>query len=126
MVLCRVFGMFGAMFVACFVASIGRILWLVDKGCSGMVSSQKLVCTGAAKELSGTPVRGSHAIACLGSNFQSSGTQFAWVSKQLRSPCILGYAIAWIFTQLRSPCTMSNLQLRTTITSSSELRFGCS
>ena len=28
------------MFVACFVASIGRILWPVDKGCSGMVSGQ--------------------------------------------------------------------------------------
>ena len=37
MVLCRVFGMFGAVFVACFVASIGRIMWPVDKGSSGMV-----------------------------------------------------------------------------------------
>ena len=62
MVLCRVFGMFGAVFVACFVALIGRILWHVDKGCSGMVSSQKLTCTGAAKELSGMPVCGSHAL----------------------------------------------------------------
>ena len=40
MVLCRVFGMFGAVFMACFVASIGRILWQVDKGCFGMVSDQ--------------------------------------------------------------------------------------
>ena len=31
MVLCRVFGMFDAVFVARFVASIGRILWPVDK-----------------------------------------------------------------------------------------------
>ena len=45
MVLCRVFGMFGVVFVACFVASIGRILWPVDKGCSRMVSGQKLACT---------------------------------------------------------------------------------
>ena len=58
MVLCRVFGMFGVMFVVCFVASIGRILWPVDKGCFEMVSGQKLACTRAAKELSGTPLRG--------------------------------------------------------------------
>ena len=49
MVLCRVFGMFGVKFVACFVASIGRILWPVDKGCFEMVSGQKSVCTEAAK-----------------------------------------------------------------------------
>ena len=61
MVLCRVFGMFGIMFVACF----GRIMWSVDKGYSGMVSGQKLVHTRAAKELSGTPGRGSHAVAWL-------------------------------------------------------------
>ena len=71
MVLCRVFGMFGAVFVA----SIMRILWPVDKGCSGMVSGQKLACTGAAKELFGTLVRGSHTIAWLGSNLQHSSTQ---------------------------------------------------
>ena len=58
--------MFGTMFMVCFVASIGRLMWPVDKGCSGMVSGKKLACTGAAKELSGTPVRGSHAIAWLG------------------------------------------------------------
>ena len=69
--LCRVFGMFGTMFVACFVASIGKIMWPVDKGYSEMVSGQKLACTGASKELSGTPGRGSHAIAWLGA---SSGT----------------------------------------------------
>ena len=79
MVLCRVFGMFGAVFVACFVAcfvaSIERILWPVDKGCSKMVSGQKLECNGAAKELSRMPMRGSHAIAWMGSNLQPSGTQ---------------------------------------------------
>ena len=63
-VLCRVFGMFCAVFMACFVASIGRILWPVDKGCSGV----KMVCSGASKELSSTLLRGSHAIAWLGSN----------------------------------------------------------
>ena len=62
MVLCRVFGMFDTMFVACF----GRIMWSVDKGCSGMVSGQKMACTRATKELSGTPGCGSHAVAWLG------------------------------------------------------------
>ena len=76
MVLCRVFGMFCAMFVACFVASIGKIMWPMDKGCFGMVSSKKLACTGVAKALFGTPVCGSHAIAWLGSNLQPFGTQF--------------------------------------------------
>ena len=71
MVLCCVFDMFGTMFVVCFVASIGRIMWPMDKGCSRMVSDQKLACTGAAKELSGTSGRGSHAVAWLGA---SSGT----------------------------------------------------
>ena len=60
------------MFVACYVASIGRILSPVDNGSSGMVLGRKMACTGAAKELSGTPVCGSHAIAWLGI---SSGTQ---------------------------------------------------
>ena len=46
------------MFVACYVASIGRILWPVDKSCSWMVSGRKLACTEAAKELSSTSVRG--------------------------------------------------------------------
>ena len=63
MILCRVFGMFGAMFMAWFVASIGRIMWPVEKCCSGMVSGQKLACSEATKELFGTSVRGSHAIA---------------------------------------------------------------
>ena len=59
------------MFVACFVASNGRILLPVDKGCSRMVSGRKLACTGAAKELYGTPGHGSHVVAWLGA---SSGT----------------------------------------------------
>ena len=59
------------MFVACFVTSNGRILLSVDKGCSGMVSGGKPACTGAAKELSGTPGRGIHAVAWLGT---ASGT----------------------------------------------------
>ena len=53
------------MFVAYYVASIGRILSPMDKGCSEMVSGRKLACTGAAQELSGTPGCGSHAVAWL-------------------------------------------------------------
>ena len=59
------------MFVACYVASIGRILSSVDKCFSGMISGRKLACTGAIKEISGTSGRGSHAVAWLGA---SSGT----------------------------------------------------
>ena len=60
-------GWFYAVFLAClvsclwhvnFVALIGRILWSVEKGYFGMVSGQKLACTRATKELSGTPMRG--------------------------------------------------------------------
>ena len=64
------------MFYAVFVASIGKIMWPVDKGCSGMVSGKKLACTEAAKELSGTSVHGGHAIVWLGSNLQPSGKKF--------------------------------------------------
>ena len=56
------------MFVACYVSSIGRILSPVDKGCSEMVPGRKPVCTEAAKELSGTPGRGIHAVAWLGAS----------------------------------------------------------
>ena len=59
------------MFVACYVASIGRILSSVDKGYSEMVLCRKLACTGAAQELSGTSGHGSHTAAWLGA---SSGT----------------------------------------------------
>ena len=74
MILVLIVGWFYAVFLAClvpcswhvFVASIGRIMWPMDKGCSGMVSGQKLACTRAAKELSSTLVHGSHVIAWLG------------------------------------------------------------
>ena len=79
MVLCRVFGMFGIMFVACF----GRIMWSVDKDCSGMISGQKLACTGAAKELSGTLGRGNHAVAWLGA---SSGTLLRGIPRYSVAP----------------------------------------
>ena len=107
MVLCHVFGMFGAVFVACFVALIGRILWPVDKGCSGMVSGQKLACTNVAKELSSMPVHGSHAIAWLGSNLQPSGTQLHGFPRN----CVVLHPRVrnCVATQLRSPCTPSNL-----------------
>ena len=82
----------------------------------------KLVRIGAAKELSGMLVRGSHAIGWLGLKLQLSSMQFHGT-----------HAIAWLGsklqpsgTQLRSPCTPSNLKLWTAITSSFELRFGCS
>ena len=69
MVLYRVFGMFCVVFVACFVASIGKKLWPVDKGFSGMVSGRNGVYQNC-KELSGTLLRGSHAIAWLGSKLK--------------------------------------------------------
>ena len=56
------------MFVTCYVASIGRILSPVDKGCSWMVLGRKRACTGTAKASSGTPGRGSHAVAWLGAS----------------------------------------------------------
>ena len=70
------------MFVACYVTSIERILSPVDKGCSGMISGRKLACTGAAKELSSTPGRGSHVVAWLGA---SSGT-----------PGLGSHVVAWL------------------------------
>ena len=70
------------MFVAYYVVSIGRILPPVDKGCSGMVSSRKRVCTGAANASSGTSGRGSLVVAWLGA---SSGT-----------PGRGSHAVAWL------------------------------
>ena len=61
------------MFVTCYVASIGRILSLVDKGCFGMVSDRKRACTGADKASSGTTGRGSHAVAWLGASSSTPG-----------------------------------------------------
>ena len=52
------------------------------QGCSGMILGRKLACTGAAKELSGTPGRGSHVVAWLGA---SSGT-----------PGRGSHAVAWL------------------------------
>ena len=80
LILGLIVGRFYVVFLACFVALIRRILWPVDKGCSGMVSGQN------------------------------------WHVPELPR----------VSTQLRSPCTPSNIQLRTIITSSSELHFGCS
>ena len=66
-VLCRVCGMFYGLNWKDNVAS-GQGLFR-----DGFWS--KIACTGAAKELSSTPVCGSHAIAWLGSNLQPSGIQ---------------------------------------------------
>ena len=71
------------MFVACYVASIGRILSPMDKRCFGMVLGRKLACTGAAKELSGTPGRGSHVVAWLGA---SSGTLLRGIPRNSVAP----------------------------------------
>ena len=54
----------------------------MDKGFSGIISGRKLACTGAAKELSGTPGPGSHAVAWLGA---SSGM-----------PGLGSHAVAWL------------------------------
>ena len=72
------------MFVTCYVASIGRILSPVDKGCSGMVSGRKRACTGAAKASFGTPERGSHAVA--------------WLSASSGTPGRGSHAVAWLGT----------------------------
>ena len=72
------------MFVACYVASIGRILSPVDKGRSGMILGRKRTCIRAAKASSGTPGRGSHAVAWLGA---SSGTMGRGI-----------HAVAWLGT----------------------------
>ena len=72
------------MFVTCYVASIGRILSPVDKGCFGMVSGRKRACTRAAKASSGTPGHESHVVAWLGA---SSGTLGRGI-----------HAIAWLGT----------------------------
>ena len=57
----------------------------------------KLACTGAAKELFGMLVCGSHAIAWLGSKLQLSGTQLHGT-----------HAIAWLGSKLQP----SGMQLR--------------
>ena len=88
------------MFVAYYVVLIGRILSPVDKGCSGMVSGRKRLCTGAAKasfgklglgihavawlgSSSGMPGRGSHTVAWLGA---SSGTLWHGISRYSEAP----------------------------------------
>ena len=71
------------MFVTCYVATIGRILSPVDKGCSGMVSGRKRACIGAAKASSGTPGRGSHVVAWLGA---SSGTLWRGIPRYSVAP----------------------------------------
>ena len=72
MVLFLLLGWFYAVFLACLVPCLWHVLWPQLGGYCGQwtraVSGKKLACIGAAKELSGTPVCGSHAIAWLGSN----------------------------------------------------------
>ena len=53
------------------------------QGLFRMVSGQKLACTRAAKELSGKPGRGSHAVAWLGA---SSGTLWRGIPRYSVAP----------------------------------------
>ena len=50
----------------------------------------------------------------------------AWNPRRSVAGCHFWHAVAWDSTLRRSPCTMITFQLRMRITSSSELRFGCS
>ena len=67
------FGMFGAMFVA----SIGRILWPVDKGCYETVSGSNIGLYWS----------------CQGALWHAG----AWKPCYCVVGCILGYTIAWVF-----------------------------
>ena len=80
MVLCCVYGLFCVLFVACFVALIGRILWLVEKGlfCE-MVLGQNDVYWSCKRALW-------HAIASLGSKFHPSGMQLRGFPRNCVSP----------------------------------------
>ena len=62
LILGLIVGWFYVVFFACFVPYLWHVLWPQ---------------LGAAKELSGTLLRGSHAIAWLGSKWKSSGTQLS-------------------------------------------------
>ena len=53
------------------------------QGLFRMVSGRKLACIGAAKDLSGTPGRGSHAVAWLGA---SSGTLLCGIPRNSVAP----------------------------------------
>ena len=81
-VLCRVCSMFCVVFVACFVTSIGRILWPMDKGCSGMVSGQNGVYRSCQGSLW-------HAIAWLGSKLKPLGTQLGGFPRSCVAPAHL-------------------------------------
>ena len=79
------------MFVACYVASIGRILSPVDKGYSEMVSGRKLACTELPRSslvrwgVEATQWR----VWCI---LWHAG---AWKPRCSVAGCILRYAIAW-------------------------------
>ena len=77
-VLCRVCGMFCDLNWEDIVAG-GQGLFRDGFG-------SKLACTGAAKELSGTQLLGTHAIAWLGSKLQPSGTQLHGLPRNCVAP----------------------------------------
>ena len=99
MVLCRVYDMFCAVFVAL----IGRILWPMEKGCfrDSFESKRRVL------ELPRTSL----ALYCV-----EAMLLCGWARN-----CSIGYAIAWVSTQLRSPNTLSNLQLYMPVSFSPEL-----
>ena len=77
-VLCRVCGMFCGLNWEDIVAS-GQRLFRDGFG-------SKLACTGAAKELFGMQLRGSHAISWMGSKLLPSGTQLCGFPRNCVAP----------------------------------------
>ena len=82
LILRLIVGWFYAMFLACLVPCSWHVLWPQLGGYCGRWTKAvlgwfevKMASTKAAKELSGTVLRGSHAIAWLGSKLKPSGTQ---------------------------------------------------
>ena len=94
-------GWFYAVFLACFVLCFWHVLCCVcgmfcglnwedivagGQGLFRYGFGSKLACTGAAKELSGTQLCGTHAIAWLGSKFLPSSTQLRGFPRNCVAP----------------------------------------
>ena len=80
------------MFVACYVASIGRILSPVDKGCSGMIFGLK---TGVYRSCQGALCHAGAWKPRCGVDGCILWHAGAWKPRCNVAGCILGYAIAW-------------------------------
>ena len=96
LILGLIVGWFYAMFLACFVSCLRHVLWPELGGYCGRWTRAvsgwfrvKMPCTGAAKELSGTLLRGSHAIAWLGSKLKPSSTQLRGFPRNCVAPAHL-------------------------------------